>query len=268
MLLLFAAGLCALLGKGEQGQQTLVLTGSSTVAPLMVEIGKRFEASHPGIRVNVQTGGSSRGVADARRGLADVGMVSRALGEDESDLVAHPLARDGVCLIVNADNPVTGLTDDLVVAIYTGQLERWSQLGGADTPITVVHKAAGRSTHELFLKHFGLADSAVQPDVVIGDNEQGIKTVAGNPGAVGYVSVGTAEYSHQAGVSIRLLPSRGVEASTRAIKDGSYPLIRMLNLVTRGEPQGLVRELVEFAQSPTVADLIEAQAFVPLARQP
>ena len=42
MLLLFVAGLCALLGKGEQGQQTLVLTGSSTVAPLMVEIGKRF----------------------------------------------------------------------------------------------------------------------------------------------------------------------------------------------------------------------------------
>ena len=46
----------------------LVITGASTLAPLIAEIGKRFEVSHPRVRIDVQTGGSSRGVADARKG--------------------------------------------------------------------------------------------------------------------------------------------------------------------------------------------------------
>lgn len=39
---------------------------------------------------------------------------------------------------------------------------------------------------------------------VIGDNEQGIKTVAGNPGVIGYVSIGTAEDDIRHGTPIKL----------------------------------------------------------------
>ena len=70
----------------SRGRNKIVITGSSTVAPLISEIGKRFESLHSGIRVDVQTGGSSRGIADTRNGLADIGMVSRALTSQESDL--------------------------------------------------------------------------------------------------------------------------------------------------------------------------------------
>ncbi len=56
----------------------LVITGSSTIAPLMAELAERFEAQ-TGIQVDVQSGGSGRGISDVRQGLADFGMVSRAL---------------------------------------------------------------------------------------------------------------------------------------------------------------------------------------------
>ena len=40
---------------GSSGSQArLVMTGSSTVAPLAAEIAKRFESEHPGVRVDVQ----------------------------------------------------------------------------------------------------------------------------------------------------------------------------------------------------------------------
>jgi phosphate transport system substrate-binding protein len=242
----------------------LVLTGSSTVAPLASEIAKRFELQHPGVRVDVQTGGSSRGVADARRGLADIGMASRALKDDESDLHSFTIARDGICVIVHADNSIESLTDEQVVAIYTGQIENWSEVGGGDAPITVVNKAEGRSTLELFLKHFQLESADVQPDVVIGDNEQGIKTVAGNPNAIGYVSIGTAEYDASQGVPIRLLPVGGVAASVENVANGTFPLSRPLNLLTREPPTGLAKEFIEFAQSADVHDLIREQYFVPI----
>src|SRR5262245_3820261 len=102
---------CSSAPPGTAGSGKLVLTGSSTIAPLAAEIGKRFEAAHPGVRIDVQTGGSSRGIADARQGLADIGMASRALKKDESDLLAFTIALDGVCLIVHQDNPVEKLAD-------------------------------------------------------------------------------------------------------------------------------------------------------------
>jgi phosphate transport system substrate-binding protein len=124
----------------------LILTGSSTVAPLAAEIAVRFETRHPGVRIDVQTGGSGKGIADARSGVADIGMASRGLKDGESDLTAHQIAADGVCLIVHQSNPITELTDEQVVGIYTGQINNWSELGGPDRPIVVVHKAEGRAT--------------------------------------------------------------------------------------------------------------------------
>lgn len=247
-------------------ESTLVLTGSSTIAPLAAEIAKRYEAEHPGVRIDVQTGGSSRGISDTRQGLADIGMVSRALKEEENDLTSHLIARDGICIIVHRDNPLTELTEEQIVAIYRGEIENWKDLNGPDTEIVVIHKAEGRSTLELFLKHFGLENSEVQPDVVIGDNQQGIKTVIGNPSAISYVSIGAAEYEAGQGAALKLLPLKGFSASIENVRNGTFPLARELNLVTLKTPAGLAKEFIEFTQSPAVNDLIEGLYFVPVAK--
>lgn len=243
----------------------LVITGASTLAPLIAEIGKRFESFHPTVRIDVQTGGSSRGVSDARQGLADIGMVSRSMKEDERDLSAFPVARDGVCIILHQENLVRALTDNQVVAIYTGKITNWNAVGGTDAPITVVTKAEGRSTLEVFLRYFTLKNVHVKAHVVIGDNEQGVKTVAGNHNAIGYVSIGTAEYDAAHGVPIQLLPIKGIAASTENVRKGIFPLSRPLHLVTRTAPSGLAKAFIEYAQSKAVHDLINQQYFVPLA---
>ena len=107
-------------GQSETTEQTkLVLTGSSTVAPLANELGKKFEAAYPNIRVDVQTGGSSRGFSDAAEGLNDLGMVSRDLKSDEkSEFQDWAIARDGLAMIVHADNPIENLDDEMVAAIF------------------------------------------------------------------------------------------------------------------------------------------------------
>lgn len=247
-------------------EERLILTGSSTVAPLAQELGKAFERRHPGVRVDVQTGGSSRGIADARRGLNDIGMVSRSLKPAENDLHAFPVARDGICLIVHRNNPVRELSVEQIIGIYRGEIRNWKEVGGPDASITVVHKAAGRSTLELFLKFFRLKNRAVKPDVVIGDNEQGIKVVAGNPHAIGYVSIGTAEFDARGGTPIRLLPLNGVPASVANVRNGTFPLMRTLHFVTREKPTGRVKQFLDFARSPAVRGIIEEQSFVPLEK--
>jgi len=244
----------------------IVITGSSTVAPLLMEIGKRFEQQHPDVRVDVQTGGSTRGLVDARTGLADIGMISRALNPDEADFLSFTIANDGIGVILHATNPLQELSDQHVRDIYIGKLRNWNEVGGPDRPVTVVNKAEGRSTLELFLAYYQLRNSEIKPGVIIGDNQQGIKTVAGNPGAIGYVSIGAAEYEQQQGTPIKQLAMQQVDASVENVRNGSYPLSRPLNLVVWSKPKGIVLDFIQFAQSPDVVDLIEAQFFVPPLR--
>ncbi len=250
----------------NQESKKLTLTGSSTVAPLVSEIAKKFEAENPEVRIDVQTGGSSRGLADAAQGLADIGMISRALKEAETDkFKSFAIAKDGIGIILESSNSVQSLSDRQIVDIYTGKINNWQEVGGTDAPITVVNKAEGRSTLELFLKYFELENSPIQADVIIGDNQQGIKTVAGNKNAIGYVSIGAAERDISAGVPLQLLSVGGIEASTKTVQNGSFPLSRPLTLVTKETPSGLTKEFIEFAQSEKVHDLVEAQNFVPIS---
>ena len=259
-------GLTACSHSTNPESKKLTLTGSSTVAPLASEIAKKFEAEHPEVRIDVQTGGSSRGLADAAQGLADIGMVSRALKDEETNkFQSYAIANDGIGIILEGSNPVQNLSDRQVVDIYTGKINNWQEVGGNNAPITVVNKAEGRSTLELFLEYFQLENSQIQADVVIGDNQQGIKTVAGNKNAIGYVSIGTAERDINAGVPLKLLSVGSVNASTKTVQDGSFPLSRPLNLVTTQTPSGLTEEFIQFAQSEKVHDLVEAQNFVPVS---
>ncbi|MCB1937225.1 MAG: phosphate ABC transporter substrate-binding protein [Nitrosomonas sp.] len=262
---LIIAGLLWLLaGAVDAASQRLILTGSSTVAPLVGEMARRFESQFPGVRIDVQTGGSSRGINDVRKGIADIGMVSRQLKQNENDLYAFTIALDGISLIVHADSPIVSLSKTQIADMFTGQITHWSVVGGTDARITVVNKAEGRSTLELLLDYLELKNSEIKPHIIIGDNAQGIKTVAGNRNAIGYLSIGAAEYEVKRGAPIRLLALDGVQASVKNIHNGSFPLSRPLNLVTASEPQGLIRQFIAFAQSSQVHDLIKSQYFVPV----
>lgn len=245
----------------------LTLTGSSTVAPLVTEIAKRYEQEHPGVRIDVQTGGSGKGIADLRLGVADVGMASRPLSADEADLNGHRIAADGVGLIVHQSNPIEELTQDQVTAIYTDKINGWKEVGGEEDEIIVVHKAEGRATLEVFLQHFGIKNPTVKSDVIVGENEHAVKTVAGARGAIGYVSIGTAEVDQDLGVPIKLLRLNGVEASTANVASGAFPMSRPLNLVTTDSASPLANDFIRYCQSPDVHDLVRSQYFVPIKNE-
>jgi len=244
----------------------LVITGASSLAPLVQEIATRFEQKHPSVRVEVQSGGTSRGITDARRKLSQIGMVSRALKAEESDLIATTIAIDGVAMIVHSRNPISNLTNTQIQSIYRGKVTNWQQTGGTNQRITVVNKADGRSTLEVFSEYFTLPVREIRAHAVIGDNQQGIKQVAGNPGAIGYVSIGAAQYEVLQGTPIKLLPLNKVPATIENVAKGRFPMSRPLNLVTSGKPTPLATRFIEFATSSAVDDLITGQYLVPPAR--
>jgi phosphate transport system substrate-binding protein len=241
----------------------ITVTGASTIAPLMADIAKAHDARNPNVRTDVQAGGTSRAFTDVRQGSAQIGMVSRALYDDEKDFDRVLLGRDGIAMVVHKSNPLQKLTKAQVIDIYTGKTRNWSELGGPNLPITVVSKAEGRSTLEVFTGYFGVPYRSIKAHSIVGDNQQEITTIAGNRGAIGYVSIGSAEYEQKRGSPIKLLQLDNFIPSAQTVADGSYPISRELNLIYRKPLAREALSLLEYARSAEAKKLVTDHFFIP-----
>jgi phosphate transport system substrate-binding protein len=83
------------------------------------------------VTIEIQQSDSSTGMKNTIDGTCDIGMASRALKDSETGagLTATQIALDGIAVIVNNENPLTGLTKDQVRAIFTGETLNWSEVG-------------------------------------------------------------------------------------------------------------------------------------------
>lgn len=241
----------------------LFITGSSTMCPLIAEIGKRFQSLHPEVKVEVQCGGSGRGVSDTLSGKADIGMVSRTLSDKEKNLYSFPIARDGVSIILHKSNPVKFLSDARIADIYIGKATNWKKVGGRDTPITVINAKKSYSSAELFVHYFKIDYDDIKASMVAGDNPMRITAIVDNPNAIAYVSSGEAERKAASGIPIKVLPIHNVTPTNRNIITGNYPITRPLMLVTNKLPSGIAKAFIDFCLSSSVVDLIERYDFVP-----
>jgi phosphate transport system substrate-binding protein len=246
----------------EKLQGKIRLTGSSTMAPLVEALGKRFQKLHPEVAIEVATGGSSRGIHDVREGSCNIGMVGRSLKDDERDLLGFPIARDGVCLIVHKDNPVKSLSSEQVVGIYSGKITNWKEVGGNDAAITAINRPEGRAQSELFTQFFKIKSEDFKVAGVAGDNQEGVKTVVENPNAIVYMSVGEVDIRVGQGVPIKSLLMDGITATSRNVRNGHFPIQRPLMLVVRTLPSGLMKAFIDFALSPNATEIIRECSFV------
>lgn len=115
-------------GSGQSGK--IVVSGSSSVTPVMEKLKEAYVAINPDVTIEVQQSDSTTGVTDAIDGTCDLGMASRELKDSETSqgVEATVIALDGIAVIVNNDNPVSALTSDQVKGIYTGEVTDWSSI--------------------------------------------------------------------------------------------------------------------------------------------
>jgi phosphate transport system substrate-binding protein len=241
----------------------LLITGASTMTPMVVAIGNRFSTMHPGVQIEVQTVGSAGGIDDVRKRRADIGMVARALTDNESGLYSFAIARDGICLIVHKDNPVRSLTNQQVFDIYTGKINRWSRVGGKDAPVVPINVREGLGSVELFTHYFGIKYADIKAPIVVGEDLERVKALIENPNGITYVSIGTAQQQADTGAPIKLLPLNGVAATTKNVRTGNFPISRPLVLLTKEVPTGLVKDFITYSLSSQITDIVSQHHFVP-----
>ena len=263
---LFALAVLITSGCRRPQAEQIVVTGASTVYPIVQMAAEELRRTK-GLDVMGQGGGSTRGFEDCMAGRNSLGAMARELTpEEKAQVIAFPIAYDGVGIVVHASNQIAGVTTDDLRRIYRKEITNWSSFGGRDEPIVVVHKGEGHGLREVFMKHMGLTPDEMtkHTDVTAGDNAQVIRVIANTTGAIGYVSLGEVIEAAEAGLPVRLVKFNGIEPVMENVKNKTYPLSHPLYLISKGEPKGGSRVLLDFLRTPGGKAIISQGNYVPL----
>lgn len=180
--------------------------------------------------------------------------------EEDSPLIALPVAKDGIAVIVHPSNGVTNLTINRVRGIYQGWINRWSEVGGADMPITVISREDGSGTRMIF-ENLVMGDRRTTMTAQIAPSSAAVvASVARSPGAVGYVSMSALD------ASVRALRIENIAPTLENVASSAYPLRALVYFAGLREPQGVFRHFVGWAQSPE-GQLVIGQQYAPLLNQ-
>ncbi|MFU8892983.1 MAG: phosphate ABC transporter substrate-binding protein [Luteolibacter sp.] len=254
--------------------QTLRVTGSTTVNPVVAEAAEilRKEA---GLIIQVDTtGGSSGGIHALGEGRADLAMSSRPLTDADRQkhpaiqFTPHRVGEDALALIVSHDvwqGGIKSISREQMQAIYERKTTNWKSLGGPDRRIAFFNKEPGRGTWEVFaIWLYGKAENSppvAHPEV--GANEEARTKVASTRGAISQLSASWVDGKSIHALAIIGSDGRAVEPTTEHIADGSYPLNRTLWLITNGSPEGAAKQLIDFIQSPRGHEIVKKHGYLP-----
>jgi phosphate transport system substrate-binding protein len=250
-LILLLAG-CSRASEVTGSSARMRISGSTSMTPLLEELARSYATAHPSVQWEVRGGDSAMGIADLQAGDADVAGVSwRDPNETDPDgLLAVPIARDGLVIIVHPSNKVSALTILQLRGLYRGEALDWSALGGPDAEPEIISREEGSGDREAFESMVMGADRVTLDALVMPTARAVADYVSKHPAAVGYISLA------QIRDDVRTVPVEGAGATPEQIRAGTYHLGRLLYLYADNPPSPLIRDFLDFALSP------EGQAIV------
>ena len=180
-------------------RQTIKISGSTTVLPIVQKAADQYMAAHPDADIQISSGGSGVGIQAIGARTVDIGMSSREVTKDEMAkypaFVVTSVAQDGIAVIVNPANEIRFITIEQVRDIYLGKITKWTQITGANVPntnnqIVIIGRDSASGTRAYFDESVLLKATPTKTMLEKNSNGAVLQTVSQTPGSIGYVSIG------------------------------------------------------------------------------
>ena len=262
------------LGYAKEQAARITVVGSTTVLPLVTRAAEQFVKKKNGaVTITVNGGGSGVGVQSAGRGQADIGMASREITPRErkrfrsSGLQTLAVGRDAVACVVSQEvysAGVRALSKEQIGDIYLGKIKNWQAVGGPDREIVVIDKERHRGTRHVFMKYVFDNENARTPGtrLVTGSNNEEQTKIAQSDSAIGMLSFAWMN-GDVVGVGIRE-GSEVIEPTLENVRLNRFPIARDLILVFAGEPEGILKEFLDFIMSPDGQQIVAGSGYIPV----
>ena len=245
-------------------QVQIVAVGSSALQPLVESAQEQFVAKNANYQITVQGGGSGTGLSQVASGSVQIGnsdvFAEEKDGVDASKLVDHQVAVVGMAPVVNKAIGVKNVTKDQLIAIFTGKVKNWQELGGKDQEIVVVNRASGSGTRATFEK-WGL-DGAKTIQAQEQDSSGTVKKiVSSTPGAISYLALSYIDDSLEA------LSLDGVTPTAENIETNDWPIWSYEHMYTKGKPTKEIKKFLDYMVSDEVQEgLVKELGYLPVTK--
>ncbi|MBA2840117.1 phosphate transport system substrate-binding protein [Methanococcus maripaludis] len=244
----------------EVQKVSLKISGSTTVLPIAEEAAKQFMIANKNYMIEVTGGGSGLGVKESGENLNDIGMASRDVKSSEFEiypsLQVFGIAKDGVAIIVQPENPVSSLTREQVIAIYSGEITNWNEVGGNDAQINVYTRDEESGTREVFFEKALNKGNITKKAVVVASNGAMKSSVKADVNGIGYLSIGYLDSS------VKGCEYEGVIPTEANVISGTYKVSRTLNVITNGEPSQEVKAFIDFLLSSEGQKIVAEEGYI------
>jgi len=162
-----------------------------------------------------------------------------------------PIGYDAFVFIVNANNPVNGITTEQIRDIYSGKITNWSEVGGKNMPIAAMQRNKGSGSQTALENLMG--DVPIVSDYT---------TLNGSPIGFSFRYYVTGMLGEG---GVKMLAVDGVEPDIENIGNGTYPVTSNIYAVYRkGETNENVYKAVDFMLSPEGQKIVEESGYVPV----
>jgi phosphate transport system substrate-binding protein len=266
--------------RNSSEENSMQIKGSDTIVNLVQVWAETFVENKPEINIGVTGGGSGTGFAALINETCDIAMSSRKIESAEIaaaknnglEIEEFIVGLDGLVILVNKNNPLSALTMEQLRDIFMRNVTNWKELGGDDLEIVILSRESNSGTHMFFkekvLRHGDLnSKEEFSANALLMPSSQAIfDEVSQNPHAVGYVGMG---FSNSEVKVLRISKNEGspyIAPTPQNILHNNYPISRPLFLYTKQNPQGIIRDFINFSLSESGQKIVLETDFVPIKK--
>ncbi|PRO42829.1 phosphate ABC transporter substrate-binding protein [Bacillus sp. LLTC93] len=245
----------------DEASGSITISGSSAMQPLVLAAAEKFMDKHPKADIQVQAGGSGAGLSQVSEGSVQIGnsdvFAEEKDGIDAKALTDHKVAVVGMAAAVNPEVGVKDITKDELIKIFTGKIKNWKELGGKDQKITLVNRPDSSGTRATFVKY--ALDGATPAEGITEESSNNVqKIIAETPGAIGYLA-----FSYLKDDKITPLSIDGVKPEESNVESGKYTIWAYEHSYTKGEPEGLAKQFLDYLMSDEVQkEIVKDQGYI------
>ena len=269
----------ALLSAGAQARTLIQNKGSDTLVNVAQAWAEAYPAVNPEVAVAVSGGGSGTGIAAMINGTVDIANASRSMKEKEKKLaqengqnpIEHVVGYDALAVFIHKDNPANKMSYEQLKDIYArGQkVKKWSDMGitvpGCDSDeIVVVNRQNNSGTYAYFKKEVLGKSKFRQGTLDMHGSKDVVDLVEKTPCAIGYSGLAYATDHLQTVCISEKTGGDCVSPNVETASDRSYPIARPLFMYTNGEPQGAIKEYLDWIKSDAGQCILKEKGYAPI----
>lgn len=184
-------------------------------------------------------------------------------------LVTRPVCYDAFVFITHKDNPVENLTIEQIQGIYTGEITRWSSLGGNPSPIVAYQREENSGSQTAMEQLVMRGKRMLPPEKVriaagMGMLVDAVAEYTNNTSSIGYTYKYYIDTLYK-NENIKILQVNGVSPSMENLQSQAYPFtVCYYGVIRGGEEQKTGGKFLDWMVSAEGQRCIAQAGYVPL----